>query len=581
MKRFLKKNKKHIIFIFVFLIVIASLFFIKKQYDPENLKYTEFTEMIEENKVEGVDLRGNADKIFVFTKDDVKYITDNPKTDTFKEDLLEKGIDVANEKPLHEKANSFMGTIFQVGIFLLILVVILSISSSGSKFSSKHISQKSNVKFRNIAGNEEAKKDMEYLVQFLKNPKKYKDIGAKLPKGVALFGPPGTGKTLMAKAVAGEAGVPFFYVNGSDFIEMYAGLGARRVRDLFKTARKNSPCIVFIDEIDAIGGHRGSSKQSSENDQTINALLSELDGFNSKDSVIVMIATNRLEDLDAALIRPGRFDRHVNIGLPDAKDRKSILENYAKGKKLDENVDFESLAHITLGFSGASLEALMNEAAIIAVNRGSDTVTAEDIDESYFKIAMKGNKKIVKNKDENIIKLVAYHEAGHALATKLLTNNHLHKVTIIPSTSGAGGATFSIPKNLMLISKKEILNNVRVLYAGRAAEELLKGNKDDITSGARVDIQQATNYIKSYFAELGMSSKFGMLAIENDDLYMKDAIELSNQLYDETLKLLTENKDLLDKISQELIEKETLSGKQIDDLISRKEIDFISKKEAN
>lgn len=372
----------------------------------------------------------------------------------------------------------------------------------------------------------------------------------------------------MAKAVAGEAGVPFYSAAGSDFIEMYAGLGAKRVRELFAKAKENSPSIVFIDEIDAVGTSRGKGENSGEKDQTINALLAELDGFESNSKVIVIVATNRLEDLDDALIRPGRFDRHVSINLPDYKDRLAILNNYSKGKKVDPNFDFDSLAHITIGFSGAALEALMNEASIIAVNRNSNVIEHRDIDDSYYKITMRGNKKINKWEDENELKLVAYHEAGHAIATKLLTDRHLHKVTIIPSTSGAGGATFSVPRANALISKKELLNNIKMLYAGRAAEEILKGNKDEITSGASADIQQATQFLDKYFAELGMSEEFGMIKLDDRKIFLKENIALSKKLYAETISLLRENESLLDELSEQLILKETLTGEQVDEIMN-------------
>lgn len=569
MKEFFKKHitKKRIAILAVIVAINIAFSLVINHYGPDDLKYVEFVEMVENKEVKEVDLKKDGDKISVISKNDKKYVTDNPRSDTFKEDLLKKGISVVNSTPPSKLVASFAGILFQFGFLVLIIVIVIYFMKTSSS-STKLASENSTVNFDDIAGNMEAKGDMEFLVSFLKNPGKYKSIGAKLPKGVVLYGPPGTGKTLMARAVAGEAKVPFYYVSGSDFIEMYAGLGAKRVRDLFKAAKENSPSIVFIDEIDAIGSHRGKDTQSSENDQTINALLSELDGFDSNDSVITIVATNRIEDLDSALIRPGRFDRHVNIGLPDYKDRKVILENYSKGKKLDEDIDLDSLANITIGFSGASLEALMNEAAIIAVNKGSDVIRHEDIDDSYFKIAMKGSKKINKNENRDEVELIAYHEAGHALTTKLLTDNHIHKVTIIPSTSGAGGAVFSVPKKTSLISKKELLNNVMILYAGRAAEEIFRGNKDDITSGASSDIQQATNLIKAYFSELGMSSKFGMMAIENDELYLDEAVKLSKDLYEKTLELLNENNDKLKIIADKLMEKETLSGKDLEELLS-------------
>lgn len=563
--------KQTLIYSLVALALIGSIVFYNTSGQPKDLDYVKFTEMVKDGKIEKVDLRKESDDFLAYSKKDVEYKVSNPKTDTFKEELLKNGITVENNAPAIKLAMVVSGSLFQFALFGLIAFVIINMMKTTGKKKVALVNEDlDGLSFDNIAGNIEAKKDMSFLVSFLKEPEKYKKMGAKLPKGVVLYGPPGTGKTLMAKAVAGEADVPFYYANGSDFIEMYAGLGAKRVRDLFAEAKENSPCIIFIDEVDSVGSKRGTGNRNTENDQTINALLSELDGFDSNDDVIVMVATNRLEDLDSALIRPGRFDRHVSIDLPDSKDRKLILEKYAKNKKIAPEVSFDSLSKITLGFSGASLEALMNEAAIIAVNSGSEFINEDHIEESYSKIAMQGSNKENRNNDEKEVKLVAYHEAGHALATKLLTDNHLHKVTIIPSTSGAGGATFSVPQKMGLISKKSILSRIMVLYAGRAAEEILLGNKDDITSGASMDIKQATQTIDAYFAELGMSEEFGMIAISDKETYMTEAIALSKKLYDDTLQLLTENEHLLSKIALELIDKETISGEVVEEIVNPK-----------
>lgn len=553
----------------VLFIVIGTITAYSIKTQPKDLSYIKFNQMLADEKIDKVDLIKDADEFIAYSKD-IKYKVSNPKTETFKESLLEKGVEVESNKSTAKSLTEFSTGLFQILFYSFIIFAVFTLLNVTAKKRDNIIEEVESVTFKDIAGNNEAKKDMEFLVSFLENPDKYKKMGAKLPKGVVLYGPPGTGKTLMAKAVAGEAGVPFLYANGSDFIEMYAGLGAKRVRDLFNEAKENAPCIVFIDEVDAVGSKRGVGNRSTENDQTINALLAELDGFGSDDDVVVMVATNRLEDLDSALIRPGRFDRHVSIDLPDSKDRKLILERYSKGKKLSPDVDFESLSKITIGFSGATLEALMNEAAIIAVNKGSELIRNEHIEESYSKIAMKGSFKENRNKDSKEVEIIAYHEAGHALVTKLLTDNHLHKVTIIPSTSGMGGATFTVPKKLSLLSKKDIHSEIKVLYAGRAAEEILAGNKEDVTSGASMDIQQATGIINSYFSELGMSEKFGMLAIDKKEIYMEEAIELSKQLYSETLSILNENSQLLSEIANKLIEKETISGKEVEEIIQNR-----------
>jgi len=524
-------------------------------------------QMIEDKKVKSVFINFDSET-FKFEDSNGNYFkTDNPKSENFKEFLLKKNIEVVATKPSPLLLN-VIGTIIRLS-FIFITFKIISEKIGANLFEKKEalVSVIPNVKFENIAGNEESKEDMEFLVNFLRNPQKYNEIGAKLPKGVVLYGPPGTGKTLTAKAIAGEAGVPFFSVSGSDFVEMYAGLGAKRVRDLFSDAKEKAPCIIFIDEIDAIGTNRGNYGGNSEKDQTINALLSELDGFNTKEPIITIVATNRVEDLDPALIRPGRFDKHIAINLPDGKDRLEILKIYSKNKKMDNDVNLEELSKLTIGFSGAALEALMNESAIIAVNKGSDKIRREDIDDAYFKMVMKGHKKKNKEADNEELKLIAYHEAGHALCTKLLTNNDIPKVTIVQSTTGAGGVTFNIPKKMGLFTKKEILNNVKVLYGGRAGEFILKNDENEITTGASQDLKQAAKYLDSYFSEFGMSEKFGMVQMKDEKLYIDEVIKLSKKLYNETLDLLIKNKDKLKKIAEELIEKETLNEEDLDRII--------------
>lgn len=568
------KNKKQelVVLIVFFSILIITTILANMDFKKANsISYNEFIELVERGEVEEVIISFSSDKFEFIDKNGKIFETDNPRDTNFKKYLLEKNIDVSVIK-IDKELLILNIILFVLKIAIWVFLIKLIYSATGASiFKKKEVQVKDipNVKFSNIAGNNETKEDMKFLVEFLKNPNKYYEIGAKLPKGVVLYGPPGTGKTLTAKAIAGEAGVPFFTASGSDFIEMYAGLGAKRVRDLFEEARKNAPCIVFIDEIDAIGTRRGEIGGNSEKDQTINALLAELDGFNTKEPIIVMVATNRVEDLDPALIRPGRFDRHIAINLPDNNDRIDILKVHAKNKKIENDVDLEELAKLTIGFSGAALEALLNEAAIIAVNKGASKIRKEDIDDAYFKMVMKGHKKENKgktNKDE--LELVAYHEAGHALCAKLLTNNDVPKVTIIPSTSGAGGVTFNIPKKMGLFTKREVLNNIKVLYAGRAAEYILRGTEDEITTGASEDLKQATKYIHAYFSEFGMSEKYGMLKIEDEKVYIDEAIKLSKELYEETLEFLENNKDKLEKIAEELIEKETLNEEDLDRIIS-------------
>ena len=424
------------------------------------------------------------------------------------------------------------------------------------------------ITFDDVQGIDELKPDLYRLVDCLKNPQKYADLGARMTKGVILHGPPGTGKTLTAKAIAGEAGVPFFSMCGSDFMEKYVGVGAARIRELYKKAKKAAPCIVFIDEIDAIGGGRGEAN-NGEKDQTINALLAELDGFNSVDNILTICATNRLDILDPALMRPGRFDLKLAVGLPDKEGRLAILKLHSKNKKLDETVSLEEIAKKTIGFSGAGLENLMNEAALIAADKNKQFIDKDDIEDAFFKIIMEGNKKKRKDNEDFDAYLTAYHEAGHTLATKLLTNDGVTTVTIIQSTSGAGGVTFTAPDENNLPSKKYLRNQIKVDYAGRAAEELYLGNPDDITTGASQDIRQATSIIKSYIGAYGMGDK-GLIDIKqltSQFDIVEEATKLSNELYSEVLELLKSNYDKLKQLADALVAKETLYEEEIDEIL--------------
>lgn len=564
----INKNKKSLGGLIVIISLLIVFTFINSNGSNE-INYNEFINKMEAGEIEEVYINFNAEKFKFEDTEGVTYETHNPKTDDFKELLLKNDVNVKINKT--SKYLGIAGSIFQFILFIGLFAVLIGKMGIASIVEKKNslVATTPDVKFDNIAGNEEAKEDMQFLVNFLKNPKKYNKIGAKLPKGVALYGPPGTGKTLTAKAIAGEAGVPFFLMNGSDFIEMYAGMGAKRVRDLYSDAKLMAPCIVFIDEIDAIGTSRGKGYNSGERDQTINALLAELDGFKTSEPVITIIATNRIEDLDKALIRPGRFDKHIAINLPDKDDRLKILKVHSENKKLADDVNLEEFANLTIGFSGAALEALMNESAILAVNNNAEVIGEEHIDEAYYKMIVGGHKKKNKNKDMEELKLIAYHEAGHALVTKLLTDNSVPKVTIIPSTTGMGGATLNIPKRTNLMTKRDILNSIKILYAGRVAELILRKDENEITTGASQDIQQATAYIKNYFSAYGMSEEFGMLEIDDSSKYLKESIELSKKLYNETQSLLQDNQDKLERIAETLIEKETINEEELDNLIRK------------
>ncbi|QOX64985.1 ATP-dependent zinc metalloprotease FtsH [Anoxybacterium hadale] len=481
-----------------------------------------------------------------------------------------------------EKPKSIMGTFILVSMilgFTVFLIWFFSVSRKayepdkitvGTKEKPKNMpaTPEKKITFDEVQGIDELKPDLFRLVDALKHPAKYKRLGARPTKGLILYGPPGTGKTLIAKAISGEAEVPFFSASGSDFVEKYVGVGASRIRELFAKARKASPCIVFIDELDAIGGIRGESN-NSERDQTINALLTELDGFAASEGILTICATNRLDILDSALTRPGRFDLKIAVNLPDKQARYQILRLHSSGKKLSEEVRIDALAKKTNGFSGAELENLLNEAALIAATEDKDFITNDDIENAFFKLLLNGHKK-ERSEDDSYVRLVAYHEAGHTLATKLLTNDGVPTVTIVQSTSGAGGVTFRAPEDTPLKSKKYLKNLVKVMYAGRAAEEILLGSDEDITTGASEDIKQATEIIKQYIAIYGMGTQ-GMIdltQLTNQFNMIEEASSMANELYRETLNFLLQNRRSLDRISLALLDKETLDEPEIDRLIS-------------
>ena len=383
--------------------------------------------------------------------------------------------------------------------------------------SRAHMSNENDQKytFKDVAGLEEEKEDMAEIVDFLRNPKKYNTLGARIPKGVLLEGPPGTGKTLLAKAVAGEAGVPFFSISGSDFVEMFVGVGASRVRDLFEDAKKNAPCIVFIDEIDAVARKRGSGLGGGhdEREQTLNQMLVEMDGFGTNEGIIVLAATNRVDILDPAILRPGRFDRKVMVGRPDVKGREEILRVHVRNKPLSDDVDLHEIARTTAGFAGADLENLMNEAAICAAKQNRQFIKKEDVDKCFVKIGIGGEKKsrLVPEKER---KITAYHESGHAILFHLLSEvGPVHLVSIIPNGRGAGGYTMPLPENdNVFMTKKHMLQDIMVSFGGRIAEELIFG---DITTGASADIKQATQTAQAMVVKYGMSEKVGLINYES------------------------------------------------------------------
>ncbi len=558
---------------------------LSKYVDVKKLSEKEFYELNFNMKIASVALTTTDNDLLLRTTDN-SYCTIKISDEYIRAmeltGVVEKGISLR----IAENEKSSEPNVF--GTFILIMLIVTFASfiiwfysmhkrtrepdkiTVGAKEKGKNgpVTPEKKITFNEVQGIDELKPDLFRLVDSLKYPAKYKKLGARPTKGLILYGPPGTGKTLIAKAISGEADVPFFSASGSDFVEKYVGVGAARIRELFSKARKSSPCIVFIDELDAIGGVRGESN-NSERDQTINALLTELDGFAASEGILTICATNRLDILDAALTRPGRFDLKIAVNLPDKQARFQILKLHSAGKILAEEVKIDALAKKTNGFSGAELENLLNEAALIAATMDKDRITNEDIDDAFFKIIMNGHKKERVENDE-YAKLVAYHESGHTLATKLLTNDGVPTVTIIQSTSGAGGVTFRAPEDVPLKSKKYLKSLVKVMYAGRAAEEIILKSDEDITTGASEDIKQATEIIKQYIAIYGMGNR-GMIdltQLTNQFNMIEEASSIAGELYRETLEFLTANRDKLDRLADALLDKETLEEAEIDRLIS-------------
>lgn len=538
-----------------------------KNNTPKEVKYEEFLKMTNKKNVKKIVWSEKKDAFTFYDKAKKPYSTENPKYEDFKKDMLEKGIEVKEIGGLSNYETPIM-IIVQLAMYGVFFGLLFKTSGIGAGLSDrKEKDAKSDVKFSDVAGLEEVKEDLMTVVDFLKNPDEYKEAGAEIPKGVLLYGPPGTGKTLLAKAVAGEAGVKFKAVSGSDFDEKYVGVGASKMRKLFDDAKNNAPCIIFIDEIDSMGGRR-HSKQNSYDRQTLNTLLSEMDGFDGSGGVVVIAATNRIEDLDPALTRPGRFDNHFAVSLPaTAKERKIIINLYAGNKKFADDVDMESFAKETMGSSPATIKTVLNEAAIIATRKNKGIITREILDEAWMKQLMEGHLK--KNGEKDNVELVAWHEAGHALAG-LLMGQDLTKASIIPSTSGAGGATFITPRKLGLFTVKELREQVVMLYSGRNAEAILaerNGEVMGVTTGASNDIEKATGIIKKMITEYGMNENFGLLNLEEleikPDVIAREAVSLSKELCSESYKLMMDNADTLKKIAEALIEKETLTGEEI------------------
>ncbi|MBO4600662.1 MAG: ATP-dependent zinc metalloprotease FtsH [Bacilli bacterium] len=452
------------------------------------------------------------------------------------------------------------------------------------------------VKFKDVAGLKEEKEEVEELIDFLRNPKRFQKLGARIPKGVLLVGPPGTGKTLLAKAVAGEANVPFYYISGSDFVELFVGVGASRVRDMFKEAKRNAPCLIFIDEIDAVGRQRGTGLGGGhdEREQTLNQLLTEMDGFGANEGIIIIAATNRPDVLDPALLRPGRFDRQVTVSLPDSKERKQILEVHARNKILAKDVNLQNIAERTPGFSGADIENLLNEAALLAVRRNRSDISMDEIDEATDRVLM-GPAKTSRKITDNEKRLVSYHEAGHAvIGIKLEDANEVHKITIIPR-GVAGGYTMMLPKEekIGIATKKELEASITGLLGGRASEEIFLG---EVTTGASDDFKKATNIARSMVTEYGMSElgpmqyeqksegvflgrDYGKQKNFSDQVALeidKATRDIIETCYAKAKKIINENKDLVHLLSEALIKNETLTKEQIEQIVATKSLDCLN-----
>ena len=558
----------------------------------KELTYNEFVSMIDEGKVESVSIGntkitlvpkpGNAD----YPRDLNYYVVRLNNDFDFAPRLLEHNVDILVES----RDNSvILATVLNYAIPFLFLVFLMNftmrrmggggIMGVGKSNAKMYVQKETGVTFKDVAGEDEAKESLTEIVDFLHNPGKYTKIGAKLPKGALLVGPPGTGKTLLAKAVAGEAHVPFYSLSGSDFVEMFVGVGASRVRDLFKNAAENAPCIIFIDEIDAIGRSRDSRMGGNdEREQTLNQLLSEMDGFESSKGLLVLAATNRPEILDPALLRPGRFDRRVVVERPDLNGRINILKVHSKDVLLDDSVDFKEIALATSGAVGADLANMMNEAAINAVKHGRQAVSQKDLFEAVEVVLVgKEKKDRIMNQEER--RIVSYHEVGHALVSALQKHSEpVQKITIVPRTMGALGYVMNVPEEEKYLNTKKELEAMLVeALAGRAAEELVF---DSVTTGASNDIEKATNLARAMITQYGMSEKFGLMGLETrENQYLsgrnvlncseatageidQEVMRILKESYEEAKRLLAENRDAMDKIAEFLIEKETITGKE-------------------
>ena len=597
-----KKNAFRTLIIYVMLIglaIYAITFLDSEQIKP--MSYTELMQKINEQTVASVELTLDRLQANVKLKDeaDVVRVVDIPSSTTFIEvvqDRVTAGefeLTVAQEGVMDAVAPYIPNILLLVGTLFILMYALRRTTDSNSKAMDfgKSRAQKidknspKKVTFADVAGLAEEKEELKEEVEFLKNPKKYIDMGARIPKGILLVGGPGTGKTLLAKAVAGEANVPFFSISGSDFVEMFVGVGASRVRDMFKEAKANSPCIIFIDEIDAVGRHRGAGLGGGhdEREQTLNQLLVEMDGFATHESIIVMAATNRPDILDPALLRPGRFDRQIVVGAPDVRAREEILKLHAKNKPFVQGIDFKVIAKNTAGFSGADLENMINESALLAARKDKKTIDINDVEEAMVKVMMGPEKKskVISEKER---KLTAYHEAGHAVVARCLPNHDdIHEISIIPRGMAGGYTMYKPNEDKSYASKSEMKEHIVSLLGGRVAEQLVL---DDISTGASNDIERATKIAREMVTKYGMSETLGPICFGsgNDEVFLgkemtsqsknyseHTAAQIDNEIkeivmtaYRSAERILKENIEKLHKIAAVLIEKEKISGEEFE-----------------
>ena len=602
------KNKKQNQQMLLIILVVSVVLFVILSYmrtmfssaTNQKITYDAFIEKLDNGEVDSVVI--SADEITIMPKGQenayvpIKYYTIPVYDNSLPDRLLKAGVKF--EQKESDSSSIILSFVLSYILPILLFWLIISffmkrmggggIMGVGKSNAKMYVQKETGVTFKDVAGQDEAKESLQEVVDFLHNPGKYVKIGAKLPKGALLVGPPGTGKTLLAKAVAGEAHVPFFSLAGSDFVEMYVGVGASRVRDLFKDAQRNAPCIIFIDEIDAIGKSRDSryGGGNDEREQTLNQLLSEMDGFDSAKGIMILAATNRPEILDKALLRPGRFDRRIIVDKPDLKGRKETLKVHSKDVLLDDSVDFDEIALATAGAVGSDLANMVNEAAINAVKSGREAVNQKDLLEA-IEVVMMGKEKKDRIMTKKERRIVSYHEIGHALASALQKNTDpIQKITIVPRTMGALGYAWYVPEEEKhLESRDELYEQIVTALAGRAAEEMIFAS---VTTGAANDIEKATSLARSMVTRFGMSEKFGLIKLESmEDRYLsgrmvmecadetaagvdEEVMKILSQAYEEAKHLLDENRDLLDKLAEYLLEKESITGKQFMEIFRTK-----------